>query len=94
VQARVAGGGKRPVDLLCQEVPLHAAGGLRDFIEVRASKELLDRAGRVWAWPNQPLGLYEYLGLEREVLTIREHRTGREAHVLQLGCASGTGPAI
>src|SRR5699024_626316 len=59
-------------DLLCAEVALHACGGFRDFIEARAGEELLDRAGRVREWPNQPLGVYEYLSLDRDVLTVGE----------------------
>lgn len=69
-------------DVLCAEAALHADGGFRDFIEVRAGEELLDRAGRVREWPNQPLGVYEYLGLDRDVLTVREYDTGHERRVL------------
>lgn len=84
---RVAGG-----DVLCEEAALHADGGFRDFLEVRATDALLERAGRVREWPNQPLGLYEYLGLDQDILTVRDHHSGQQVEVLHVGCSAGTEP--
>jgi hypothetical protein len=76
-------------DLLCHELALHAESGFEDFLDLRASDELLARAGRVREWPNQPLGVYEYVDVERDVLIVRDLVTGDRRDVLHLGAITG-----
>ena len=78
-------------DRLCHGLALHPDGGFEDFLDLRAGDELLGRAGRVREWPNQPLGVYEYLDVQRDVLTVRDLMTGRGRKVLHLGAMAGVG---
>ncbi len=79
-------------DLLCEEFALHADGGFADFIDVKAGEELLARAGLVREWPNQSLGVFEYLGVDRNILHVREIGTGERSDVLHLGAITGRDP--
>lgn len=76
-------------DALCHDLALHAGGGLGDFIDLRASDELLARAGRVREWPNQLLGVYEFVDVERDVLTVRDLANGERRDLLHLGAITG-----
>ncbi len=67
-------------------------GGLADFLDVKATPELLSRAGPVARWREAPLSVYRYGRLSAKSLDVTDIRTGATHRLLHLGSATGTAP--
>ena len=75
-------------DWVYRQVVLHEHGGLRGFVSDRAEGTLLDRAGRVGAWSDVPMGAYELVAERSDRITWRDMGTGANVATLNLGGAS------
>jgi hypothetical protein len=67
-------------DWLVEQLCVYTAGGLRDFLEVRADPALLARADRIEEWVDATWGVYRLQELRGSVVVVRDlvHETDLE----------------
>lgn len=72
-------------DWLAEQLCVYTAGGLRDFLDLRAEPSLLARADRVEEWADAPLGVFELQERRDAVLVLRDLVHDRVVEVLNIG---------
>lgn len=80
-------------DWVYQQLAAYEAGGLRDFLDVRAERGLLDRLDQIDEWERAAVTAYELGDLRDDVLHARRLSDDRPVELLNLGAMTDVGPA-
>lgn len=78
-------------DWAYHQVATYEGGGLRDFLDIRAERGLLDRLDEIDEWEQAAITAYELVSASEDVLHTRRMTDGREVQLLNLGAASDIG---
>ena len=83
-------------DWICEQLAVYEYGGLADFIDVRASDELLARTDRIEDWYASAVGGFTLDDLAGDRLLVTELAGNRRFELLNLGAMSdrGSGAAV
>lgn len=72
-------------DWLVQQLCVYSAGGLRDFLDLRAQPELLARADRISEWAAAPMRVHRLEEMRGSVLVVRDLVDDESRELLNLG---------
>lgn len=79
-------------DWLCQQLAVYEAGGLADFLDVKAEHGLISRADQVRDWGRAAMDAYEVVGFAQDAIEVRRLSDDARLELLNLGAASEAGP--
>lgn len=78
-------------DWVYRQLATYECGGLRDFLDVRAERGLLDRLDQIDEWERCAVTAYELVGTHDDVLEVRRLPDGQVLELLNLGATTDMG---
>lgn len=79
-------------DWVYQQLAAYEAGGLRDYLDVRAEPGLLNRLDQIDEWERAAVTAYELIGVRNDVLQARRMTDDEPVELLNLGAMNDLGP--